>query len=68
MRTTRYPRLQDTDWALLKPEVYASCSQDLFDSKRRWIVLILDRRYREVECNLSNREEKVIDNRELGEW
>ena len=65
MHTPRYPRLQESDWALLKLEVYASCLRDRFDSKRRWIVLILDRRYREVECNISDPEEQAIDYREL---
>ena len=68
MHTPRYPRFQESDWALLKLEVYASCLRDRFDSKRGWIVLILDGLYREVESNLSDREEPVIDHRELGEW
>lgn len=41
--TSRYPKLQEFDQVLLTLVAYVSYSQDLFDSKRCWIVPILDR-------------------------
>lgn len=41
--TSRYPILQEFDQVLLTLVAYVSYSQDPFDSKRCWIVPILDR-------------------------